>query len=124
MARAGFWKLVTVPPTAPFFFLGPWELGILESGNCDHFTGTACMHVSRNAKGPATLQGPRRAQRLGQSARRCSARRDMGHFDARLDTWAHVRSPGCGSRVVLYVSILQLAHELLAQNCLVSTWLT
>ena len=25
---------------------------------------------------------------------------DMGHFDARLDTWAHVRSPGCGSRVV------------------------
>jgi len=49
---------------------------------------------------------------------------DMGHFDARLDTWAHVRSPGCGSRVVLYVSILQLAHELLAQNCLVSTWLT
>jgi hypothetical protein len=34
--------------TAPFFF-GPWELGILESGNCDHFTGTACMHVSRNA---------------------------------------------------------------------------
>ena len=38
----------------------------------------------------------------------------MVHFDARLDTWAHVRSPGCGSRVVLYVSILQLAHELLA----------
>jgi hypothetical protein len=26
----------------------------------------------------------------------------MVHFDARLDTWAHVRSPGCGSRVVLY----------------------
>jgi len=51
-------------------------------------------------------------------------RGDMVHFDARLDTWAHVRSPGCGSRVVLYVSILQLAHELLAQNCLVSTWLT
>jgi hypothetical protein len=50
--------------------------------------------------------------------------RDMGHFDARLDTWAHVRSPGCGSRVVLYVSILQLAHKLLAQNCIVSTWLT
>ena len=39
--------------------------------------------------------------------------RDMVHFDARLDTWAHARSPGCGSRVVLYVSILQLAHELL-----------
>ena len=38
----------------------------------------------------------------------------MVHFDARLDTWAHVRSPGCSSRVVLYVSILQLAHELAA----------
>ena len=31
---------------------------------------------------------------------RAVAGRDMGHFDARLDTWAHVRSPGCGSRVV------------------------
>jgi len=49
MARAGFWKLVTVPP---------WELGILESGNCDHFTGTACMHVSRNAKGPSNVARP------------------------------------------------------------------
>ena len=57
--------------TAPFFL----ELGILESGNCDHFTGTACMHVSRTRRALATLQAPRRAQRLGQSARRCSARR-------------------------------------------------
>jgi hypothetical protein len=63
--------------TAPFFFLGPWELGILESGNCDHFTGTV-LHVCTfpaTRKALATLQGPRRAQRLGQSARRCSARR-------------------------------------------------
>jgi hypothetical protein len=28
-----------------------------------------------------------------------SVKGDMVHFDARLDTWAHVRSPGCGSRV-------------------------
>ena len=40
--------------TAPFFL----ELGILESGNCDHFTGTACMHVSRNAKGPSNVARP------------------------------------------------------------------
>ena len=58
-----------------FFFLASCKLGIMESGNCDHFTGTACMHVSRTRKALATLQGPRRAQRLGQSARRCSARR-------------------------------------------------
>jgi len=57
------------------FFFASWKLGIMESGNCDHFTGTACMHVSRTRKALATLQGPRRAQRLGQSARRCSARR-------------------------------------------------
>jgi hypothetical protein len=91
MARAGSWKLVTVPPcvfepltgnpcvfepvtsyqlpvtgSAPFFFLVPWELGILESGNCDHFPATR--------KALATLQGPRRAQRLGQSARGAAAR--------------------------------------------------
>ena len=50
-----------------------WKLGTLESGNCEHFTGTACMHVSRTRKALATLQGPR--QRLGQNARLCSALR-------------------------------------------------
>jgi hypothetical protein len=100
MARAGSWKLfkysqnpggprpfslpvnsvsgspgVFEPIHVLFFFLASWKLGIMESGNCDHFTGTACMHVSRTRKALATLQGPRRAQRLGQSARRCSARR-------------------------------------------------
>ena len=100
MARAGSWKLfkysqnpggprpfglpvnsvsgspgVFEPIHVLFFFLASWKLGIMESGNCDHFTGTACMHVSRTRKALATLQAPRRAQRLGQSARRCSARR-------------------------------------------------
>jgi hypothetical protein len=47
MARAGSWKLVTVPPCVfanryrSFLFLVSWELGILECGNCDHFTGCA-----------------------------------------------------------------------------------
>ena len=56
-----------------FFFCVLWKLGILESGNCDHFTGS--MHVSRTRNALATLQGhrrafcARRAQRLGQSAR-------------------------------------------------------
>ena len=64
MARAGSWKLVTVPPCVfanryrYFLFLVSWELGILESGNCVHFTGTACMHVSRNAKGPSNVARP------------------------------------------------------------------
>ena len=99
MTRAGSWKLLKYsqnpggpPPSAfrhsvsgspgvfepyrsSFFFLMCRKLGILESGNCDHFTGTACTHVSRSRKAFATLQGPRRAQRLGRSARRCSARR-------------------------------------------------
>jgi hypothetical protein len=82
MARAGSWKLVQL---FPLFlnryrsFLFSWALGtgILESGNCDHFAGTV-LHVCTfpaTRKALATLQGPRRAQRLGQSARRCSARR-------------------------------------------------
>ena len=56
-----------------FFFCVLWKLGILESGNCDHFTGS--MHVSRTRNAIATLQGhrrafcARRAQRFGQSAR-------------------------------------------------------
>ena len=39
-------------------FLVSWKLGILESGNCEHFTGTACMHVSRNAKSPCNVARP------------------------------------------------------------------
>ena len=62
-----------IPLHSFFFFCVLWKLGILESGNCDHFTGS--MHVSRTRNALATLQGhrrafcARRAQRLGQSAR-------------------------------------------------------
>ena len=71
-------QCVRLPPVflnryRSFIFLCSWKLGILESGNCDHFTGS--MHVSRTRNALATLQGhrwafcARRAQRLGQSAR-------------------------------------------------------
>ena len=81
MARAGFWKLVTVPPCVlepvPLlsFFLG---LGTSESWKVETAITLPALHVCTfpaSRKALATLQGPRRAQRLGQSARRCSARR-------------------------------------------------
>ena len=49
-------------PVPPFFFLVSWKLGILESGKCDHFTGTACpccMYARfPHAKGPCNVARP------------------------------------------------------------------
>ena len=43
-------------PLHSFFFCVLWKLGILESGNCDHFTGS--MHVSRTRNALATFARP------------------------------------------------------------------
>jgi hypothetical protein len=81
MARAGSWKLVTVPPCVfepePLlsFFL---RLGNSESWKVETAITLPVLNVCTfpaTRKALATLRGPRRAQRLGQSARRCSARR-------------------------------------------------
>jgi hypothetical protein len=71
MTRAGSWKVSqnsvsgspgVFEPVPPFFFLVSWNLGILESGKCDHFTGTACpccMYARfPHAKGPCNVARP------------------------------------------------------------------
>jgi hypothetical protein len=74
MARAGSWKLVTVPPCV----FANRCLGNSESWKVETAFTLPVLHVCTflaTRKALATSQGPRRAQRLGQSARRCSARR-------------------------------------------------
>jgi hypothetical protein len=118
MARAGSWKLVTSSPLCfcepvPLLSfscalgtrnLGMWKLRSLYrlcvrvsrvSRVCPGFprclfTGTACMLVSRNAKGRATSQGPRRAQRLGYGLARArvAAARAAGGSASRRSTLA------------------------------------
>ena len=99
MARAGSWKLFkysqnpggprpqltgTVCPAPPVFsnrymyFSFFLRLGNSESWKVETAITLPVLHVCTfpaTRKALATLQGPRRAQRLGQSARRCSARR-------------------------------------------------
>ena len=83
MARAGSWKLVTVPPCvfepvpllSFFLFHGNSESWKVETAITLPVLNVCTFPATRKALHVATLQGPRRAQRLGQSARRCSARR-------------------------------------------------
>ena len=46
------------PKQELFFFLASWKLGIMESGNCDHFTGTAMYARFPHAKGPRNVARP------------------------------------------------------------------
>ena len=76
-----------------FFFLASWKLGIMESGNCDHFTGTECMHVSRNAKGPSNVaRPPARATAWPERASLQRAPRAARH---RVGARSHPRHTGC-----------------------------
>jgi hypothetical protein len=129
MARAGSWKLFKIKysqnPGGPrpfslpvnsvsgspgvfepihvlFFFLASWKLGIMESGNCDHFTGTACMHVSRTRKAFATMQGP--GARNGLARARVAAARAAGGSASRRSTLAS--SPHRLMRGALKVALL------------------
>ena len=99
-----------------FFFCVLWKLGILESGNCDHFTGS--MHVSRTRNALATLQGhrARRAQRLGQSARPARA---AGGSASRRSTLAS--SPHRLMRGALKVALLFAAAVAFSAVMAVST---
>ena len=105
-----------IPLHSSFFFCVLWKLGILESGNCDHFTGS--MHVSRTRNALATLQGhrARRAQRLGQSARPARA---AGGSASRRSTLAS--SPHRLMRGALKVALLFAATVTFSAVMAVST---
>ena len=114
-------QCVRLPPVflnryRSFIFLCSWKLGILESGNCDHFTGS--MHVSRTRNALATLQGhrARRAQRLGQSARPARA---AGGSASRRSTLAS--SPHRLMRGALKVALLFAATVTFSAVMAVST---
>ena len=102
--------------TAPFFFLVSWKLGTLESGNCEHFTGTACMHVSRTRKALATLQGPR--QRLGQNARLCSALR--GRLGIASEHARILAAPADARRIESRAALRRRRHLLSCDGCVMA----
>jgi hypothetical protein len=88
----------------------------MESGNCEHFTGTACMHVSRTRKAFATLQGPR--QRLGQNARLCSALR--GRLGIASEHARILAAPADARRIESRAALRRRRHLLSCDGCVMA----